>query len=284
MLELRQSADLSFSAYSAEFDECYHSLKEGALKESLHKHIQPAFTKILENLRVQGALQSIAQNILQDTSVNEDSVSDAFCGTHNKAPVCEVEASVNILDICFGLGYNSFATLLYYATYAPKTRLKIYSPEKDYTLLDSLLSFPYPSEFGALGLGEILYALRNYGIYKGKNVEITLYKGDALEYVKSLQVSFDIIYHDAFSPRKNPALWSEEYFGQCFRLLKSNGILTTYSQSAQIRQNALNCGFFVYDFKPQSEGANEIRGGTLLLKEPLLELENYILKNIAKRR
>ncbi|RDU55271.1 hypothetical protein CQA49_02570 [Helicobacter sp. MIT 00-7814] len=280
MLELRQSADLSFSAYSAEFDECYHSLKEGALKESLHKHIQPAFAKILQNLRAQGALQSVSAN---GASVN--GANGAFGGVRDKAPAREVEASINILDICFGLGYNSFATLLYYATYAPKMRLKIYSPEKDCALLDSLLSFPYPSEFSALALDEILHTLINHGIYKGKNADIELYKGDALEYVKSLQnASFDIIYHDAFSPRKNPALWSEEYFMQCFRILKPNGILTTYSQSAQIRQNAINCGFFVYDFKPQiCEGANKIRGGTLLLKEPLLKLENYILKSIAKR-
>ncbi|MGI0405766.1 tRNA (5-methylaminomethyl-2-thiouridine)(34)-methyltransferase MnmD [Helicobacter himalayensis] len=282
-LELRQSADLSFSAYSVEFDECYHSLREGALKESLQKHIQPAFAKILQNLRAQGALQNISQNALQSGALAGGIFENSAFGAL-KAPVCEAQAHIAILDICFGLGYNSFATLLYYATYAPKIRLWIYSPEKDCQLLDSLSSFPYPSEFSALSLSEILYALTNYGIYEGKNANIELYKGDALEYVKTLRnESFDIIYQDAFSPRKNPALWSEEYFMQCFRILKPNGILTTYSQSAQIRQNGINCGFFAYDFKPKiCEGA-KIRGGTLLLKEPLLELENYVLKSIAKR-
>ncbi len=288
MLELRQSADLSFSAYSVEFDECYHSLREGALKESLQKHIQPAFAKILQNLRAQRASQNALQNISQNTlqggtfagGIFENVAFDTL-----KAPVCEAQAQIAILDICFGLGYNSFATLLYYATCAPKIRLKIYSPEKDCALLDSLSSFPYPSEFSALSLSEILYALTHYGVYEGKNADIVLYKGDALEYVKTLQnESFDIIYQDAFSPRKNPALWSEEYFMQCFRILKPSGILTTYSQSVQIRQNGINCGFFAYDFKPEiCEGANKIRGGTLLLKEPLLELENYVLKGIAKR-
>ena len=38
-----QSEDGSYTAYSSEYDEHYHSTKDGALNESLKKHIEPAF-------------------------------------------------------------------------------------------------------------------------------------------------------------------------------------------------------------------------------------------------
>jgi len=38
-----QSADGSYTAYSKEYDEHYHSTKDGALFESLKKHVEPAF-------------------------------------------------------------------------------------------------------------------------------------------------------------------------------------------------------------------------------------------------
>ncbi len=39
-----QSEDGSYTAYSSEYDEHYHSTKDGALNESLKKYIEPAFT------------------------------------------------------------------------------------------------------------------------------------------------------------------------------------------------------------------------------------------------
>jgi len=38
-----ESEDGSFTAYSSEFDEHYHSTRDGALHESLYKHVVPAF-------------------------------------------------------------------------------------------------------------------------------------------------------------------------------------------------------------------------------------------------
>ena len=43
---LRQSSDGSLSAYNKAFDECYHSLKDGALSETLYKHIYPSLAHL----------------------------------------------------------------------------------------------------------------------------------------------------------------------------------------------------------------------------------------------
>ena len=68
--ELILCEDGTNTLYSKEFDEPYHSTKDGALHESLEKHVKPSLS--IKN-------------------------------KHN---------TLTILDICFGLGYNTFATLL----------------------------------------------------------------------------------------------------------------------------------------------------------------------------
>jgi len=42
------SEDGSYTAYSTEYDEHYHSTKDGALRESLLKHVHPAFALMQE--------------------------------------------------------------------------------------------------------------------------------------------------------------------------------------------------------------------------------------------
>lgn len=44
MMQWVQSEDGSFTAYSSQYNEHYHSVKDGALNESLKKHIEPAFS------------------------------------------------------------------------------------------------------------------------------------------------------------------------------------------------------------------------------------------------
>lgn len=234
-IELKASADGSFSAYNAAFDECYHSLKDGALRESLYKHIIPAFSAC-ENLR-----------------------------------------EMRILDICFGLGYNTLASLYYRQINTLPVNVCIYSPELDSSLLTNLIDFPYSEEFSKLPLREIVCALRDRGVYEDAHTYIEVQLIDACAYVREIpHQSIDVIYQDAFSPKKNPELWSEEYFAQLYRILSPNGILTTYSQSATIRKNALSCGFVVYDC---THNENLVRGGSVMSKRELA-LPHYHLKRI----
>lgn len=99
------SEDGTYTAYSKEYDEHYHSTKDGALKESLLKHVIPAFS----------------------SKKNQD--------------------EINILDICYGLGFNTLATLYYHRQNSLTSKLYIYSPELDASLIDSLKDFTYPEEF-----------------------------------------------------------------------------------------------------------------------------------------
>jgi tRNA U34 5-methylaminomethyl-2-thiouridine-forming methyltransferase MnmC len=198
---LTLSEDGSYTAYSKEYDEHYHSTKDGALKESLNKHIIPAFRVIDRDELV-------------------------------------------ILDICYGLGFNTLATLLYRDENFPEKRLKIYSPELDVSLVKSLELFTYPKVF--IPYKKIISALSREGVYKDENTYIELFIGDARAYVRGFKEYFDIVYQDAFSPSVNPTLWTKEYFGDIKSLMKKEGVLTSYSISLKTRLALYENGFHIY--------------------------------------
>jgi hypothetical protein len=57
----------------------------------------------------------------------------------------------------------------------------------------------------------------------------------------------DAIFYDAFSPAKNPAMWTLPVFANLFRALDPARpcALTTYSRSTMIRATLLLAGFYV---------------------------------------
>lgn len=196
------SEDGSYTAYSKEYDEHYHSTKDGALKESLKKHIIPAF------------------------ELNRG------------------KKEIHILDICFGLGFNTLATLLHHKQTDASSKLYIYSPELDKELVASLKSFIYPKEFAPFT--EIIFALSANGRYTSENLFIELFLGDAREYIKKFEKKFDIVYQDAFSPSTNPILWTQEYFADIANAMKDDGVLTTYSTALKTRLALHRNGFKIY--------------------------------------
>lgn len=203
MHKMVMSEDGSYTAYSKEYAEHYHSTRDGALFESLVKHVEPAFA-----IKAQ-------------------------------------QSEITILDICFGLGFNTLATIYYHKKNALSSKLNIFSPELDASLVKSLKNFVYPEEFDELK--EILFALVENGLYSDSTLHIELFLGDAREYIKSFSPKmFDVVYQDAFSPSANPALWTKEYFGDIKKVIKSDGILTTYSMALPIRLALYENGFLLY--------------------------------------
>lgn len=197
-----ESEDGSFTAYSSAFDEHYHSTRDGALHESLSKHVIPA---------------------LRHHQNREELV---------------------ILDICFGLGFNTLATLYYLREQKIKKSVRIYSPEFDAGLIDALVDFKYPDVFAPFL--PIIKTLSKEQLYHDDTLHIELYIGDARDYLRSCSERFDIVYQDAFSPASNPMLWTSEYFFDIARCIKDDGILTTYSMALKTRLALYENGFKIY--------------------------------------
>lgn len=212
-MSIELSSDGSYTLFNQEYQESYHSLKDGAIKETLFKHIFPAFE------------------------------------------YAKVQERVRVLDICFGLGYNSFFTLRHFFSEVNVSKLEIYSPEKDEALFKSLADFSYPKELENLGgqsIKEILKVLIENKTYENPYYKLECFIGDAIAYIQQFEDNFfDIVYQDAFSPKKNSELWSEEYFALLYKKISENGIVTTYSQSGFVRDNAKKAGFFVYEINQE---------------------------------
>ncbi|MBL6973637.1 MAG: hypothetical protein ISR67_04530 [Sulfurimonas sp.] len=197
------SEDGSFTAYSKEYGEHYHSTKDGALHESLVKHVIPALT------------------------VQKD------------------KDELDILDICFGLGFNTLATIYYVKQNYINTRVNIYSPELDADLLNSLVNFTYPKEFESIK--HIISEIVENSFYSDEQFHIEVFLGDAREYIlKFGGMKFDIVYQDAFSPSSNPMLWTKEYFADIKRIMKEDAVLTTYSIALATRLALYENDFNIY--------------------------------------
>jgi tRNA U34 5-methylaminomethyl-2-thiouridine-forming methyltransferase MnmC len=220
-MQIVKTKDGSFTTFNTEFNEHHHSTNDGALNESLYKHILPALKHVTKN-------------------------------------------KITILDICFGLGFNTFTTLYYLKQLAQTKEITVHSPELDIELIHSLNQFPYPKEFAFLQ--PIIDAIANTYMYESPMLNIYVYPKDARLFLNESSMTFDIIYQDAFSPKKNPTLWTQEYFIQLFSRMNSDGILTTYSSATPVRVGLYNSGFILYENRHE-----KVRTGTLATKRPLKE-------------
>lgn len=228
-----QSDDGSYTAYSPEYDEHYHSTKDGALSESLVKHVQPAF----------------------------------LLHPHKK--------HLKIIDICFGLGFNTLATLYYRDMYFPDTTIEIFSPELNGELVASLVTFPYPEIFKPYF--PIIASLVECGFYEDEKTKITVVITDARIFMRELPEIWDVCYQDAFSPSVNPLLWTKEYFADMARLMGDKGIITTYSIALPIRMALHENGFNVY--LNTGEG---YRSATVATRRLLCEFEKIDVEHKMK--
>ena len=82
---------------------------------------------------------------------------------------------------------------------------------------------------------------------KTPTVTLTILVGDAREtldfYCQYASPRWDAIYQDAFSPKKNPTLWTKEWFELLKKYSAPDAIMSTYSSSASIRKAMLEAGW-----------------------------------------
>lgn len=143
---------------------------------------------------------------------------------------------VRILDVCFGMGYNSAAAIDAILKENPQCKISIVGLEKDKALLD-VIQVLKPS-FESYKLIKKLSG----GLLKEGNISINLLHGDALETIKAVEGEFDVCFFDPFSPGKIPVLWSEYFFRDVASKIKKGGVLATYSCATHVRLNMVRAG------------------------------------------
>ncbi|WP_324721832.1 tRNA (5-methylaminomethyl-2-thiouridine)(34)-methyltransferase MnmD [Salinimicrobium sp. HB62] len=203
--EIIKTRDGSATIYLPEWNEHYHS-KHGALQEAEHVFIKSGFKHYL---------------------------------SENKPE------EISVLEIGFGTGLNALLSFFE----AEKARVKM-----NYTGVEA-----YPvseEELKALDYAEVVSGENTSGVFQ-KLHETEWEKPNKISTFFSLQKEkkffseisafedFDLIYFDAFGPRVQPDLWSEEVFRNMYRALREKGVLVTYSAKGDVRRAMQAAGFTV---------------------------------------
>ena len=184
---------------------------------------------------------------------------------------------LTILDICFGIGYNTFSTIYYCLQNNLDVKLNIFSPELDGNLVKSLDDFEFPKEFDSIK--HIINSISQTSKYEDEKLKIEVFIGDARKYIKNLEKnSFDIIYQDAFSSDVNFELWTKEYFDDIYKLCKNSCIMSSYAIATPIRLSMYEAGFFIYENRPVK------RKITLAFKQKQDFIETYVDMELKKQR
>ena len=161
---------------------------------------------------------------------------------------CQVEQkisleNVTILEVGFGLGLG-FTTTLETLKNA-QHEFHFISLEIDHELVDWV--------FDDLARRNILSSIKkNPGLYEATHArgKLTVILGDARtslpEFLKHNPQTFDVIYQDAFSPKKNPTLWTTQWFELLKKYSSDDVVLSTYSASSSIRKSMITSGWKIH--------------------------------------
>jgi tRNA U34 5-methylaminomethyl-2-thiouridine-forming methyltransferase MnmC len=150
------------------------------------------------------------------------------------------QSSLKLLDICYGLGYNSAAALDAIWKHNPDCQVELVGLELDRQVPQAALAqgllqvWPMPIQ-------EVLAELARQDEVDQPGLSARLLFGDARQTIQQVAKSWfqaDVIFLDPFSPPRCPQLWTVEFLGWVSRCLAPTGTLATYSCAAAVR-NAL---------------------------------------------
>lgn len=151
------------------------------------------------------------------------------------------KSRVAILEIGFGSGLNAWLSLRYAAEHCigiDYHALELYPVTQDTALNlgytdDSLFVKMHTLPWGISGTVTDGFTLAKY------ETDLLNNKG-AWE-----NLSFDLVYFDAFSPDTQPEMWTKNVFMRIFNTLVPGGLLVTYSAKGVVKQTLRSVGFAV---------------------------------------
>lgn len=170
------------------------------------------------------------------------------------------KSAVRILEIGLGTGLNC---LLTYDTFLKSehihkieyTAVEAYPIEPDiiaelgyHNLIKSIDSEKFLKQLHTSPANTTFEAATNFYclLHHRKIEEITLPKNE-----------YDLVYFDAFGPRTQPEMWSEEILQKMFDSIDSGGMLLTYCAKGSVKRSLKSIGFVVESL-PGPPGKREI--------------------------
>jgi tRNA U34 5-methylaminomethyl-2-thiouridine-forming methyltransferase MnmC len=231
-LRLRTGGDGSFSLWSDRFGQGFHSGR-GALREAVETFLAPSQ---LERFRPGGRIA--------------------------------------VLEVCVGTGSN--LAVLLEACRRRGLRLEWTGLELDPRPLNLALAQPtFRAAWQRQTLQVLTQLQQRGGWFRAADSQGRIRWGDARLTLRQLRRErpdrLDLIWHDAFSPRRCPELWTVEFLGDLTDLLRREGRWISYCSAAAVRETLQRTGLQLAGLLPpvSARGTVEWSGGTVASPTPL---------------
>ncbi len=162
------------------------------------------------------------------------------------------QPNLRLLDICYGLGYNTAAALATIWAINPHCCVEVVGLELNPSVPQAaiahhLLNCWYPD------YTQILRELGTEHQVETNRLKATLLIGDARATIGLVHQSgfrADAIFLDPFSPPNCPQLWTVEFLDQVAKCLGSFGRIATYSCAAAVRTALMAAGLQIGSTPP----------------------------------
>lgn len=153
--------------------------------------------------------------------------------------------SVTLLDVCYGLGYNTAAALETIWRINPNCTVTVVGLELNLDVPQAAIAHQF-THIWTPQIQDTLAELAQAQVIHTDRLQAKLLIGDARQQIRPLvEQGFqaDAIFFDPFSPPRCPMLWSVDFFQQVRQCLKPEGRLATYSCAAAVRAGLQEAGF-----------------------------------------
>ncbi|OUL18440.1 hypothetical protein BV378_35755 [Nostoc sp. RF31YmG] len=159
---------------------------------------------------------------------------------------------LRLLDICYGLGYNTAAALQTIWEVNPNCDVELMALELNRAVPQAAIAH-YLFDNWHYKYTDIMTQLAFEYQVQQEHLKAELIISDARNSIKILRergFQADAIFLDPFSPPQCPQLWTVEFIQQIALCLHSDGMLSTYSCAASVRTALLTAGLTIGSTPP----------------------------------
>lgn len=184
------------------------------------------------------------------SGAREETVHNYILGCH-LPELFEKKREIHVLDVGFGVGMGLSCLLEFVDQYSFHSHAVHYTSIEldDVFALWSLKNVLPEVHLENKSLEGLFFLEGKY-----KNIEIKIFLGDGRltlpqAFEKKIIAQCDAIFQDPFSPKKNPSLWTVEWFLFLKKFSNPNVRLATYSASVSIRKSMIFAGWSIENHK-----------------------------------
>ncbi len=156
------------------------------------------------------------------------------------------KSNIQLFEVGFGTGLNAILT---YCAAKRQNKTVSYNTIEKYPLNETIvrqLNFTnyLPADYTAV-FQELHHSSWNQEVKIDADFALHKIKADFLNYTNYRKNSFDVVYYDAFAPNKQSEMWDENLLSKCHDMLKTNGLLTTYTVKGDVKKMLKKIGFHI---------------------------------------